>query len=141
MRKASLKRGKVDLVATRVRSAQQRALQQLCKGLSIAAACRAGSVSRKSFYKWVNEDPDFKQAVEDAIEEGSDELEDVATKRAKRKSDVLLMFLLNGRRPEKYKRKVEHSGDPNQPIIIAPQLRGDENLARQIELHPNRQAE
>ena len=33
---------------------------------SIAAVCRDAGVSRQSFYKWLDIDPDFRQAWEDA---------------------------------------------------------------------------
>jgi hypothetical protein len=41
------------------------------------------------------------------MQQGTDRLEDVATERAIAGSDELLMFLLRGRRQEKYRRSAE----------------------------------
>jgi hypothetical protein len=49
-------------------------------------------------------------AWDDAVEAGTDALEDEAVRRAKKSSDTLLIFLLKGRRPHKFKDRavVEH---------------------------------
>jgi hypothetical protein len=65
-------------------------------------------------------DEAFGMAVADAIEEGTDRLEDEAKRRAMKQSDTLIIFLLKARRPDKYKDRVEqqHTGKDGGPIVI-----------------------
>ena len=92
---------------------RERFLAALRSGDSIAGAARSIAGSRQGLYGVRERDPVFAAAWDDAVEEGTDRLEDVAVKRAKDKSDILLMFLLNGRRPDKFRPtvrvNVEHS--------------------------------
>jgi len=63
----------------------------------------------------------FARAWKAALEFGTDRLEDEAVKRAtKGKSDVLLIFMLKARRPEKFRDRVsaEHSGPGGAPLLI-----------------------
>lgn len=64
-------------------------------------------------YALRDRDPKFREAWEDALEHGSDRLEDIAHRRARNGSDTLLIFLLKARRPDKYRERsaVEHSGE------------------------------
>jgi hypothetical protein len=48
-------------------------------------------------------DPDFAAAFDAAVEEAVEELEQIARDRAKKSSDLLLIFLLKAHRPEKYR--------------------------------------
>lgn len=79
----------------------------LSQGNSITAAARAIGVSRQAIYNYRDHDAAFKRAWDNAIEEGLDTLEDEAIKRAKKSSDLLLMFLLKGGRPDKFKDRVD----------------------------------
>ena len=87
-------------------------LGALTEGASVTAACDRAVITRRTVYVWRAADPEFAAAWDDAIEAGTDALEDEALRRAKDKSDTLLIFLLKARRPEKYKDRVstEHSG-------------------------------
>lgn len=87
-------------------------LRQLRKGLSVTAAAAASGYERSSIYAACERDEKFKEAMDDAIEAGTDRLEDIGYKRATRSSDRLLTFLLEARRPDKYKKRVqsEHVG-------------------------------
>ena len=87
-------------------------LGALTEGASVTAACGRAVITRRTVYVWREADPEFAAAWDDAIEAGTDALEDEALRRAKDKSDTLLIFLLKARRPEKYKDRVstEHSG-------------------------------
>ena len=69
-------------------------------------------IGRTAAYKWRDDDEAFAAEWEDAIEEGTDALEDEAIRRAKDKSDTLLIFMLKARRPEKFKDRAEttHKG-------------------------------
>lgn len=96
-------------------------LAKLRQGYSVSAACKAEKISRNAYYEWRKADPEFKQATDDAIDEGTDFLEDKARDRATSgESDTLLIFLLKGRRPEKYRERVDArvSGADGGPIRI-----------------------
>ena len=77
---------------------------------SRAASIAGGTV--KNFKNWASSDPEFAKDWADAIEEGTDFLEDVATARAIKKSDALMAMMLRARRPDKFDRgsKLELSG-------------------------------
>lgn len=45
-----------------------------CYGI-VTDACRKSDVPRSTFYKWMNEDPEFKAAVDDVSEEALDFVE------------------------------------------------------------------
>jgi len=66
------------------------------------------------------EDPDFRQAWDQAIEDGIDLLVAEIMLRARHSSDLLAMFLLKALRPEKYRQTAghEHSGPDKGPITI-----------------------
>lgn len=104
----------------------------LRSGLSISNAARAANVNRRTVYKWRDDDEHFAAEWDDALEEGTDLLEDEAVRRAyagieepvgffqgrsetmvKRYSDNLLMFVLKGRRPLKWKENISPDGGGN----------------------------
>jgi len=92
----------------------------LREGLSVGGACTVAGISRRSYYDWRSEDPEFAAECDEAMDAGTDFLEDVARQRATESSDTLLIFLLKARRPEKYRERQEtrHVGDEEQPVSI-----------------------
>lgn len=72
-------------------------------GVSVAAACDVAKISSQSAYKWRDEDPVFARHWDESIENGTDRLEDEAVRRAMAGSDTLLIFMLKGRRGDKFK--------------------------------------
>ena len=62
--------------------AQQTFLDSLSKGLSPTAAANLAKISRQTAYTWRSQDADFDAKWNEAIEAGTDLLEDVAHKRA-----------------------------------------------------------
>ena len=86
-------------------------------------------------YHYRQTDEEFGAAWDEALEEGTDRLEDEARRRAvegceenvyyqgkiidtkRNYSDTLLIFLLKGRRPEKYRERFEHF-TPDKPVLI-----------------------
>ncbi len=57
--------------------------------------------------------------MQDAIEQGTDVLEDEAVRRALAGSDTLLMFLLRARRPEKCRENVRVEHDASREMLDA----------------------
>ncbi len=104
-------------------------------GQSISDACKIADIGRQRVYEWREDDSDFAAEWDDALEQGTDVMADEAKRPAvngvdepvfyqgkevakvKKYSDTLLMFLLKGRRPEKFKERVAHGGDADAPPI------------------------
>jgi Bacteriophage Sf6, terminase small subunit-like len=113
-----------------------RFLEALAAGATVSRAAQAAGYARPTLYKFRAADVEFAQAWDDALEAGTDELEDEALRRAKdgyeeprfyegqlcghvrKYSDTLLIFLLKARRPEKYSDRVvnTHQGPGGGPI-------------------------
>lgn len=74
---------------------------------SVKEACKAAEISRVYVYRMKREDSRFAERWEQALEAGADTLEDEARRRAmagvSKGSDVLLMFLLKGLRPQRWR--------------------------------------
>ncbi len=103
---------------------------------NISQAAEAANVSRKVHYDWLKEDPDYVKDFESAHKASGDRLEQEARRRAvqgvdkpifykgdqvatiKEYSDTLLIFLMKGAMPEKYKDRFEHSGNNDKPIRV-----------------------
>lgn len=85
-------------------------LAKLADGESITTAARSINITTQTAYQWRKEDPEFATNWEAALESGTDKLEDEATRRALDSSDVLLIFLLKAKRPEKYRERYEVKG-------------------------------
>jgi hypothetical protein len=87
-------------------------LDQLAVGNSISFSAHAAGGTAGNFRRWRQEDENFAQDWDDAIEDGTDFIEDVATERALKKSDALMAMILKARSPDKFDRgsKLELSG-------------------------------
>src|SRR5215472_7887411 len=64
----------------------------------------------RNHYYWLRDDPAYKAAYQEARQIAGDNLEREAFKRALASSDLLLIFLLKGAFPDKYKERhqIEH---------------------------------
>lgn len=100
----------------------------VASGGNVSRACQAVDICRMTAYQWRDDDPEFRADWERAKAAGLDALEDECMRRAfegfdkpivhqgiitdtiKEYSDTLAIFLLKGGKPEKYKERVEHSG-------------------------------
>lgn len=110
---------------------------------NITAAALEVDMSRRTHYRWLDEDEGYTEEFRDALEHASDLLEAEARRRAvdgvdeptgwfqgtpggyvRRYSDTLLIFLLKGARPEKYRERYEHTGkdgkDLSPTVVILP---------------------
>jgi len=102
-------------------------LELLRETANVSASARRVGISRQAAYKARARSEEFREAWEDAIEEAIDALEAEARRRAlegvgepvfyqgkevghiRRYSDLLLIFLLKGRRKEVFGNKVDHT--------------------------------
>jgi hypothetical protein len=87
-------------------------LDCLAAGDSISKAATAAGATTAIMKRWRAEDSNFAADWDEAIEDGTDFIEDTATERALKKSDPLMLAILKARRPDKYDRagKLELSG-------------------------------
>lgn len=72
------KKKKYPKVEQRVRLQRQLLLEQLLKMPILEAVCKKVEVSRSTVYRWRDEDPEFAKAFNEAMEAGTDVLDDVA---------------------------------------------------------------
>lgn len=109
---------------------KERFLAILTEGGSVKLAAGKAKIGRRTAYEWREKDAAFAAAWDEAVEAGTDALEDEALRRARdgvdepvsyqgeqcglvrKYSDTLLIFMLKARRPEKFKERTstEHSG-------------------------------
>jgi hypothetical protein len=118
--------------------AREKFLAALRTGLSIANAAQAAGFGRGAAYVWRKEDPLFAADWDEAIEFGTDLLEDEARRRAMAGSDALIMFMLKARRPQQYKDRAsfEHTGPSGGAVQIEDIGNPREELLRRInEIH------
>ena len=78
---------------------------------TVTAACEGAGVSRQAHYNWLRDDADYKARFQALEDQCAVLLEDEARKRALAGSDTLLIFLLKGARPEKYRERSEVKHD------------------------------
>ena len=118
---------------------------------NVSASCRAAKINRSAVYKHRDSDPAFAVLWDEALEEASDRLEKEAWRRAtkgtrkpiyyqgkrvgyeREYSDTLLLALLKGNRPDKFRERIQQelSGKDGGPIEVKDDAR--ERLARLID--------
>lgn len=102
-------------------------LKSLCEFGNVSLAAKAAGLGRQTLYQWRSEDDEFARAWAEAAEIGLAALEDEARRRAfegwdepvwhqglqrgvvRKYSDTLLIFLLKGGMPEKYREKMDRT--------------------------------
>ena len=107
----------------------------LSDGASVSQAARRANYGRASVYEWREADESFRAAWDEALEEGTDLLEDEAFRRAHdgvpkpifykgdridtvhEHSDTLTIFLLKARRPDKFKERTAATLDGGEKAV------------------------
>ncbi len=96
---------------------------------NVRLACEVAKVGRSSHYRWLEEEPAYREAFDQAKLQAADVLEQEAHRRAvegveepvgwykgeaggtvRRYSDTLLIFLLKGVLPDRYRERVDVRG-------------------------------
>lgn len=113
-------------------------LAALAATCSVTRACEAAGLGRRTVYEWREADPDFAIRWEKAKQLGAEVLEDEGVRRAsegvdepvfyqggecgtiRKYSDTLLIFLLKGAMPEKYRdnARMELTGANGGPVQL-----------------------
>lgn len=113
-------------------------IKELAKGGNVTAAARAAGIARCYAYELYNADKNFAAAWDDACKESADVLEAEARRRAvggvdkpifqggvqvgtiREYSDTLLIFLLKGNNPEKFRERStsEITGPKGSPLVV-----------------------
>lgn len=114
-------------------------LDQLAETGNVLATAELLNLDRRALYRLRKDDPEFAAAWDEAIEQSADALEVEARRRAldgwdepvfyqgietglvRKYSDTLLIFLLKGARPEKYRdrQQLEHVGKDGEALPAA----------------------
>lgn len=123
----------------KIRHPKKRAfLAALAETGNITRAAELSGVDRSTHYDWLasDESGDYAAAVADAEQQAADRMETEARRRAvegwdepvyqggehvgtvRKYSDTLLIFLLKGARPEKYRERFEHTGKGGGPLQV-----------------------
>ncbi len=106
---------------------------------NISQAAELAGIDRKNHYNWLKDDPDYPDQFYDADQKACDKLEQEARRRAiygtsepvfhkgeqcgvvQKYSDTLLIFLMKGANPEKYRENIrqEITGAGGGPIEVS----------------------
>ena len=78
-------------------------LSELAKGKTVTGAAGIATVSARQLYRIRKDNEAFAAQWDEAVDSGTEFLEDVARKRAVDGSDTMLIFLLKGRKPATYR--------------------------------------
>lgn len=93
----------------------------MCCGNRTRAAEMAG-IDRKTHYDWLQDDPEYPARFAKAMEQAGDALEDVAFDRAMGGDTTLVIFLLKGAKPEKYRERVQNDVNLKGDLTIEQRL-------------------
>ena len=85
---------------------KSKAIEIYAETCSVTGACSGVGIARSTWYTWLKEDEDFAEEVNKAREHVANVLEQEAVKRALAKSDLLIIFLLKGLKPDVYHDRV-----------------------------------
>jgi hypothetical protein len=110
-------------IQKRTKVNQKAFLAALCETGNITRAAEAAGVARRQHYNWLDNDSTYLKRFEECIDQAADNLEAEARRRAvegvaepvfykgkpigavRKYSDTLLIFLLKGARPDKYRER------------------------------------
>ena len=89
----------------------------------MASACKAVNISRFTFYKWYNEDEDFREKVDDVQELQKDFAEALILKKMKEGDTTMIIFYAKTKMKDRgYSERVEHTGANGEPLLRAAEI-------------------
>lgn len=103
------------------RVAQEKAdlLQALANTSGIvSSACKAANVSRMTYYRWYNEDPDFREKADDVKELQKDFAESLILKKMKEGDTTMIIFYAKTQMKDRgYTERKEITGKDGEDLI------------------------
>lgn len=103
------------------RVAQEKAdlLQALANTSGIvSSACKAANVSRMTYYRWYNEDPDFREKADDIKELQKDFAESLILKKMKEGDTTMIIFYAKTQMKDRgYTERKEITGKDGENLI------------------------
>ena len=103
------------------RVAQEKAdlLQALANTSGIvSSACKAANVSRMTYYRWYNEDPDFREKADDIKELQKDFAESLILKKMKEGDTTMIIFYAKTQMKDRgYTERKEITGKAGEDLI------------------------
>ena len=103
------------------RVAQEKAdlLQALANTSGIvSSACKAANVSRMTYYRWYNEDPDFREKADDIKELQKDFAESLILKKMKEGDTTMIIFYAKTQMKDRgYTERNEITGKDGEDLI------------------------
>ena len=103
------------------RVAQEKAdlLQALANTSGIvSSACKAANVSRMTYYRWYNEDPDFREKADDIKELQKDFAESLILKKMKEGDTTMIIFYAKTQMKDRgYTERKEITGKEGEDLI------------------------
>jgi hypothetical protein len=99
----------------------------------ISSACESAAVPRRTFYNWIESDPEFRDAYEDIVERSLDFVESKLLERIEAGSERAICFFLRTRgRSRGYRESGDSSSDllSDNPVTVA--YRPERLRARQV---------
>lgn len=98
---------------------KQKFLAVYVETCNITRAAQAAGLSRQAHYEWLMHDPDYPAQFAKAQEQAVDAMESIAWDRAQTTSDTLMIFLLKGARPDKYRERSHQQLDANVAVDMS----------------------
>lgn len=113
-----------EKIAKRIAEEKEALLEALNKSSGIvASACKAVNISRFTFYKWYNEDEDFREKVDDVQELQKDFAEALILKKMKEGDTTMIIFYAKTKMKDRgYSERVEHTGANGEPLLRAAEI-------------------
>lgn len=108
------------------RVAQEKAdlLQALANTSGIvSSACKAANVSRMTYYRWYNEDPEFREKADDIKELQKDFAESLILKKMKEGDTTMIIFYAKTQMKDRgYTERKEITGKDGEDLIRAKEI-------------------
>lgn len=136
----TIARAQARAAAAQRRLNKEKFLQAYAQTGNVSAAAKLAEVARRTHYEWLERDTRYAARFAEAVDEAADRLETEARRRAvsgvsepvfykgekvgamQKYSDVLLIFLLKGARPEKYAERHVHGGQGKRGAILLEEI-------------------
>lgn len=84
----------------------------------VASACKAANISRMTYYRWYNEDPDFREKADDVKELQKDFAESLILKKMKEGDTTMLIFYAKTQMKDRgYTERKEITGKDGESLL------------------------